>query len=202
MESRLIFVMAIPAAIFKVKIMNANKEPGNEIDPNHEAKRNLLRTVGMVMVVIGGIFAAIGLISFFAAFGGHGPPKYFWCAFVGLPLFAIGFKLLSVGFLGAAARYLSGEAAPVAKDTFNYVATESKEGVRNVAQAVTEGIVAGKSGVGQNIQCAKCNETNDAGAKFCKECGTPLGRTKPCPACKELNSETAKFCDHCGNALS
>lgn len=181
--------------------MNANQDPGNRIDPNHESKRNALRAIGVVLMVVGGCFALVGFISFFSAFGGHGPPEYFWCAFVGLPMLAIGFRLVSFGFLGAAARYMAGEAAPAAKDTFNYVATESKEGVKAVAQAVSEGIAAGKSGVGPKIQCARCNEINDTDAKFCKECGSPLGRTKPCPSCRELNSQTAKFCDHCGNAL-
>src|ERR1700722_16634847 len=189
--------MAIPSNSHIVKIMNANKGPDDRIDPNHESKRNALRVLGMVVLVVGICFSAAGLISFFGAFGGHERPKYFWCAFVGLPLVAIGFHLLSAGFLGAAARYMAGESAPVAKDTFNYVATETKEGVRNVAQAVTEGVMAGKSGVGTQNKCPKCNEVNDGDAKFCKECGTPLGRTKPCPSCRELNDHSAKFCDHC-----
>jgi hypothetical protein len=181
--------------------MDTNRQPNDRIDPNHEDKRNLLRILGVMTLVPGLCFMAVGLFSFFRAFSTHEPPTQFWCMFVGMPLVALGTVLLKAGFLGAAARYFAGEAAPVAKDTFNYVATESKEGVRNVAQAVTEGIVAGKSGAGPGIQCAKCNEANEPDAKFCKECGTPLGRTKPCPACKELNSQSAKFCDHCGNAL-
>lgn len=181
--------------------MNARQDPGNRIDSNHENKRNVLRVIGILLLGIGACFAVVGFISFFSAFNGHGRPDNFWCVFIGLPLMAIGFKLVSVGYLGAAARYLSGESAPVAKDTFNYVSTESKEGVRNVAQAVSEGIAAGKSGAGRVNQCPKCNEANDAEAKFCKECGAPLGRSKPCPSCKELNAYDAKFCDHCGNAL-
>jgi len=181
--------------------MNANKGPDQPIDPNHETKRNALRVLGLVLLLVGICLSAVGLISFFSTFGGHERPRFFWCAFVGFPLVAIGFHLLSAGFLGAAARYMAGESAPVAKDTFNYVATETKDGVRNVAQAVTEGVMAGKSGVGIQVKCPKCNEANDADAKFCKECGTPLGRTKPCPSCRELNDHSAKFCDHCGNAL-
>jgi RNA polymerase subunit RPABC4/transcription elongation factor Spt4 len=176
--------------------------PENQIDPQHNEKRGILRVIGPLMVVIGLIFLVVGMVSFFASFGGHGSPRLFWCCFVGLPLIWLGSVLSGVGFLGAAARYMAGESAPVAKDTFNYMADGTKEGVKTVATAVSEGLASG-GGIGKPVQlrCHKCNQLNDADSKFCKECGTSLLKSKACPACNELNDPDAKFCDNCGRAL-
>src|SRR5216683_3462131 len=49
------------------------------------------------------------------------------------------------------------------------------------------------------MRCSKCGSDNREGAKFCKECASPLS-TK-CAACRALNQPGAKFCDECGTAL-
>src|SRR5713101_2457354 len=49
------------------------------------------------------------------------------------------------------------------------------------------------------MRCQKCGSDNREGAKFCKECASPLS-TK-CAACRALNQPGAKFCDECGAAL-
>jgi Double zinc ribbon len=49
------------------------------------------------------------------------------------------------------------------------------------------------------MRCSKCGSDNREGAKFCNDCGTPLG-TK-CAACDALNQPGAKFCDECGAVL-
>ncbi len=49
------------------------------------------------------------------------------------------------------------------------------------------------------MRCSKCGSDNREGAKFCKECASPLS-TK-CAACRALNQPGAKFCDECGAAL-
>ncbi len=49
------------------------------------------------------------------------------------------------------------------------------------------------------MRCWKCGSDNREGAKFCKECASPLS-TK-CAACRALNQPGAKFCDECGAAL-
>jgi hypothetical protein len=74
------------------------------------------------------------------------------------------------GYLGSFARYISAEAAPVQKDTLNYLAEGTKEGVKNIASAIGEGLSAGKA-VGV---CHQCNRSNDADARFCKNCGAPI----------------------------
>jgi hypothetical protein len=41
--------------------------------------------------------------------------------------------------MGKVARYSAAELAPVAKDTFNYVAKESSEGVSSIAKSIKQG---------------------------------------------------------------
>lgn len=183
--------------------MNPSPIPDPELDPRHQQKRHLLRVVGPVVLATGGVFTIVGLVSFFRAFGGGGPPMLFWCCFVGLPLIWLGFVLTSAGFAGAVGRYMAGESAPVAKDTFNYMADGTKDGVKTIANAVGEGLAAANAGAKQIVvRCHKCNADNEAEARFCKGCGTPLAKTRPCPACNELNDPDARFCDHCGKPLT
>lgn len=53
--------------------------------------------------------------------------------------------LASFGYLGKLARYQAHEIAPVAKDTFGYIARETKDSIQEVARSITEGI---REGVG------------------------------------------------------
>ena len=50
-----------------------------------------------------------------------------------------------MGYLGKVARYTSQELAPVGKDTFNYMAKETKEGVTDMSEAFFEGMSKGLS---------------------------------------------------------
>jgi len=104
----------------------------NRINPNHTQQRTFLRVVGPVILLIGLSFIAVGMVSFFSAFGSFGPPKYFWCAFVGMPIAFVGLVLCKFAFMGKVARYAAGEMAPVGKDSFNYMANEKKEGVADI----------------------------------------------------------------------
>ena len=47
--------------------------------------------------------------------------------------------------------------------------------------------------------CPNCSTENEAGRKFCKECGTPLALT--CPNCSAANSPDSKFCGECGTSF-
>jgi len=49
------------------------------------------------------------------------------------------------------------------------------------------------------MTCLHCGTENQAGRKFCKECGTPLQVT--CGACGTANEPGDKFCGNCGSAL-
>ncbi len=47
------------------------------------------------------------------------------------------------------------------------------------------------------MQCQRCRHDNEAGAKFCEECGAPLART--CASCGHALSPMAKFCSECAH---
>jgi hypothetical protein len=142
----------------------------NKIDPKHGTSRTILRMLGPTITGIGLLFIVIGAGSFFSSFGSFEPPRYFWCIFLGLPLLFLGVVMCMFGFLGSFARYVAGEAAPVQKDTFNYLAEGTKEGVKTIATAIGEGLAAGKTAT----TCRQCSHGNEADAKFCKNCGAPL----------------------------
>jgi hypothetical protein len=174
-----------------------------QIDPRHNDVRDILRLVGPLVVGVGGLFLLIGLVSIFSAFGSFGPPRYFWCAFVGLPLLALGGAICKYAFMGAVSRYMADEIAPVGKDVINYMAEGTQDAVRDVAAAIGQGLNAtgALSKEVRIVRCHKCNVDNEATANFCKGCGAALGKTKPCADCGELNDPDAKFCDHCGKAI-
>ncbi len=49
------------------------------------------------------------------------------------------------------------------------------------------------------MNCAACDTENDAGRKFCMECGAPMARA--CPGCGAPNPPQGKFCGECGAAI-
>jgi hypothetical protein len=151
----------------------------NEIDPKHSTTRTILRTLGPTIAVIGLVLIVISMVNFFSSFGGFEPPKYFWCGFLGIPLLFVGMVMTQYGFLGSFLRYFSGEAAPVQKDTFNYLAEGTKGGIKTVATAVGEGLAVGKvAGEKPSNRCLKCDHINDPDARFCKNCGSPFPQSR------------------------
>lgn len=172
------------------------------MDPNHAERRFVLRVIGPLIAGVGLVFAVAGFGSFFIAFGGGGPPRYFWCAFIGLPLFGVGISITKFAYLGAVTRYMANEVSPVGTDVVHYMAEGTRDAVRDVATAIGEGISAGDTGVGEpTVRCHKCNELNEVLANFCKSCGASLGKAVACRGCGELNDPDARFCDHCGKPL-
>ena len=168
----------------------------NQLNPGHNVVRQVLRIVGPLTMAAGLVFTAIGLASFFSSFGSFGPPRYFWCAFIGLPLTGVGAAITKFAYMGSILRYFSAEAAPVGKDTFNYMASGTRQGVRDVVSAVREGLSGGEG------ECPQCRHKNDVDARFCDNCGQPLAATKTCPACLAENDSSARFCNDCGNAFA
>jgi hypothetical protein len=171
----------------------------HEINPRHREVRQLLQVVGLLAMGLGLLLVAIGFGSFFMAFGGGGPPRFFWCAFVGMPILFVGTVLCKFGFLGTIIRYQAHEVAPVGKDTFNYLAEGTKGGVRTMATAVGTGLAQGMAGTNKTVRCSKCGHLGDADANFCDDCGAPLA--KSCPSCGQGNDHDAKFCAKCGSKL-
>lgn len=171
-----------------------------QIDPNHAPTRDLLRVVGPVVVLTGLLFTGVGIGSFFSAFGTFEPPRYFWCAFVGIPLLGVGGFICRFAFLGAVSRYMANEVAPVGKDVVNYMADGTKGAVREVAAAIGEGLRGDVSGRG--VRCRQCNADNEADANYCNQCGAVLNATQACASCGEQNDADARFCNHCGQAIA
>ena len=124
--------------------------------PQQNAIRKALRIAGPVIFLIGVLCLVIGIINFFFGFGSGEMPHYFWLAFVGMPLMFVGIVLCQFGFFGAVTRFIAGESAPVAADTVNYMAEETKGAVETVARAAAKGVVEGieearaKSGQGKD----------------------------------------------------
>jgi hypothetical protein len=175
----------------------------SQLDPGNTGVRDTLRIVGPALLVAGLIFAAIGVGSFFCSFGSVGPPRYFWCAFVGLPLMFLGAVICQFAYLGAVNRYMANQVAPVGKDVVNYMAEGTKDSVRDLAAAVGEGLRAGAPALaaeGRLMRCHKCDTENEATAKFCKGCGAALATL--CPGCGQRNDPDARFCSSCGKALA
>ncbi len=50
------------------------------------------------------------------------------------------------------------------------------------------------------MRCGNCGTQNDAGRRFCVECGTRLA--PGCPQCGAQNPPAAKFCGECGTPLA
>ena len=170
------------------------------INPGHNQMRGVLRVVGPMVLGLGVVLMLVGLGSFFSSFGSFGPPRYFWCCFLGMPLIMVGLAMCKFGFMGAIMRYQAGEIAPVGKDAFNYMADGTQGGVKTVASAIGAGLSEGRNGTTSRVPCPHCGHSNDADAKFCDECGSAM--SKACPACGESNDADAKFCNACGAALS
>lgn len=178
-----------------------NNKHKYSIDPNHNKKRKFLRTAGIAVLALGIILLIIGLVDFFSAFNKPfgGGPKHFWINFIALPLIAVGGSMTAAGFAGAIGRYNAQEMAPVRKDTFNYMAQGTKEGVRTVAGAVREGL--GRSDHSESITCFKCGRNNPTNSAFCNGCGSPLQAKKNCSACGFDNPHDSSFCNKCGSKL-
>ena len=181
------------------------------IDPGHRRPQTVLRVVGPVVFGIGVLLTVIAIASFGVAIVSGRPPVLFVLAFFGLPLVFAGTIMTFVGYMGKIARYTQAETAPVAKDTFNYLAGGTQEGAKTVAAAIGEGIGAGIGAAGgaktcatretTKVRCHKCNFMETPDAKFCSACGAALEKDKLCPTCNELNDADAKFCDNCGHGF-
>src|SRR5689334_212914 len=50
------------------------------------------------------------------------------------------------------------------------------------------------------MNCPNCGSFNEAGRKFCGECGTRLAAV--CPSCGTPNVAGTKFCGECGTLLA
>ena len=161
--------------------------------------------VGPLVLGTGVVFTAVGFISFFSAFGSFsGPPRYFWCAFVGLPLMGVGTAMTKFAYMGAVTRYMANEVTPVGTDVFNTIVGDTKGSIRDLAAAVGSGLRDGTEAPGSptGVACPSCQTTNDPDARFCKGCGGLLAMSRRCTSCGDEADADARFCDSCGEPLS
>jgi hypothetical protein len=163
----------------------------------HQNQRAALRVVGPFVLGLGLLLAAVGIGSFFASFGTFEPPRYFWCAFIGLPLVGLGVAICKFAFLGSVLRYTSDEVSPVAKDTFNYMAGGVRPGVEDLTGAVVQGLGREPKTA---LTCPACGQTSPGGAKYCAGCGAALHKT--CASCGQENATGSRFCSRCGQELN
>lgn len=184
------------------------------IGPQHESARNALRIMGPALALTGLVLTVIGIGNFLVTltgmissgpgFGDFAFPRYFWCAFVGLPLFGVGLMLTKFGFLGHIARYLAGETVPVAQDAFNDVAEATAPGVEAIARAAARGF-SDPTGTSrpapEALRCPRCQTVQDAHAKYCNQCGSEIAVAVACASCGGANPLGARFCGQCGEAL-
>lgn len=172
------------------------------VNPAADRQRAMLRTFGILLVVSGAILTLIGMVSFFSSFGempNFGEPmgpRYFWCAFLGLPLIGFGSFLLKLGYLGTFSRYVAGEAEPVVSDTVNALAKNTAPAARDFARAVREGLATS-----HGAACPHCGSIDPGAGDFCDDCGKPIAAA-PCPKCSGRNAADARFCTHCGHAMA
>ena len=170
--------------------------------PEHVKAREGLRVGGVLLAGAGGLCVLVAGIDFFSAFAsfGSGPggarqPKLFWLFFIGLPMLGVGLNMLKFGFLGAIAKYGVREGAPAAAEGINRVGMGASPGLRAAAGA----FAAGTRDAAGGAACAQCGEVQDADAKFCDGCGSPMGAR--CAGCGAANEAGARFCDQCGAGL-
>jgi hypothetical protein len=183
-------------------------EEENKIDPQHSPVRKFLRIAGPLTALTGLILTITGCAGLFSSLDdlSFSRFKYAWCPFVGMPLIFAGSVMTMFGFVGRVARYQAGEIAPVVKDTVNYMADGTKDGIRTIASSIGAGIAEGMAGRPGSepaavILCHKCNARNEINSKFCDQCGAALVKSLRCPGCGEMNDGDAKFCDNCGRTL-
>lgn len=182
----------------------ARTRRSHRINPQAHSQRTALRLLGGILVAVGGIFTLVGLTSFFSSFGSFEPPDKFWCVFVGLPMLGFGVMLLKLGYMGTIARYVAGEAAPVATDTLNFVADDARPGITKVASAIATGIRKTSQDCNQPMQvvaCSSCGHDNDPDARFCDQCGNAMDTPQTCPNCAKVYSADQRFCSDCGTDL-
>jgi hypothetical protein len=180
----------------------------------HRGNRSILRIIGPLILIIGILLTVVGIGGFFLGIVSSfdngpsfdGPPdsfKLFFLAFLGIPMMGIGAMITKFAYLGAVARYVASEAAPVAKDTTNYMIDGTKDAVGDLAQSVGSGFAAGMSGQVpevETVDCPGCGEACDSGARFCSQCGTAIPGEVRCERCGTMNEPDAKFCDQCGQS--
>ena len=135
-------------------------------EPGYSRQSSMRFTFRVAAVVVLGLalyFMAVALADLFTA---ESEPQKFWMLFVGIPMLAVGGWLGMAGFGGAAARYVVGEGAPVARDSLDYLTRG--QGLDSLGRTHPDAEPTG------GPYCRACGTRNDAAASFCDSCGKSL----------------------------
>ena len=117
--------------------------------PDQRSVQGRLTVFGALVVGVGVILTAIGSISLFCSWGTIGGSPYYWAAYLGISLVAVGSAFTEVEDHTRINLDLSEELTPAAMNRANY------------DEAVAF--------------CEVCRATNPAATNFCNNCGTRLG---------------------------
>ncbi len=125
-------------------------------------------------------------------------------------------KRASMGALGDASKYMQFQAADALRDAAQNEGGGAGLGAGlgagfavggQMANAFGQQAQGGQSGSqgqsqgGQSVACPNCGKMNEAGKKFCGECGGKMEVSKvPCVKCSADLREGAKFCSECGSS--
>lgn len=120
-------------------------------------RRNVIiaRVIGLCMLVAGITLAIIGVVFFY-----NRSKVSMICMTIGFPLAAFGGFITIVSFAQKINQFTIAQTANVQKDYTNYMYSNTKENVGQVADRIIEG---------KQIDCPKCGFKNDNDAKFCKK---------------------------------
>ena len=134
--------------------------------------KNILKCVGIFLLLAGFTCTIIGFVDFFKAFSSNEIPSLIWCMFLGLPLMGLGSGFSMFAFR----REIISSASENALDLLSTTLDNAQ----------------------QNEKC-KCGHENEPSALFCSACGQPLQKT--CNSCGKLQSIENTYCNQCGNKL-
>jgi ribosomal protein L40E len=156
-------------------------EPAPANAPHGHEFPTFPRALGIILVGLGVILTVVGAVSLVSSWGTIGGSRYFWAAYLGLPLIALGSVLTQ-------SRNLSADRL-------------STSGDRN--QTVNDGVSAasGQTPLETTIDCQRCHAPNPGDAKFCNQCGNAL-KASACPECGAEVTPNARFCNQCGKSLA
>lgn len=168
----------------------------DEEKQKHLKLKKKLKTIGIILIVIGAVCAIVGFAEFFITMSSmSGAPKLFFLLFIGLPMIGIGAGLLTFAYRGDILRFTKNEAVPIINET----GEEIKPAIKAVTGAVREGLYGETPAAKKVIVCPACGKENQPENKFCDECGALL--RKVCPACGAEQDGDDKFCGQCGAKL-
>lgn len=111
-----------------------------------------MKFIGPFVLFIGIAGLGFSIYDFFT-FNSWDGPKYFWVAFVAMPVIFVGFILTGIAYRGK-------------------LMTSNEEILRAQMKAVGQGLKEGFSDSGH--YCSHCGHQLERDAKFCSECGKAL----------------------------